>query len=86
MSHGRLRIPRWQCLWHGHDFDRVDAYGEVLADGRVEELYYCRRCGVGIWRPGKLHAGSFPEPETAHQLPDMVAPMAPPGSRQHISP
>jgi hypothetical protein len=79
-------VARWQCILRGHDLAAADAYGEQLPDGHVEELHYCRRCGAAVWMRGELHAGVFPEPQTAHQLPDMVAPMAPPGSRQHISP
>ncbi|HEX3654679.1 MAG TPA: hypothetical protein VHV55_02675 [Pirellulales bacterium] len=86
MTNQRDWGKRLHCLLHGHDLLPADAYGEQLPDGTIVELHYCRHCGIGVWKPGHAHAGVFPEPDTAHQLPDMVSPMAPPGSHQHISP
>lgn len=77
---------RLHCIVHGHDVSAADVYGETLANGKIEELHYCQRCGMAVWQPGHAHAGEFPESQTAHMLPDMVLPMAPPGSHQHREP
>src|SRR5579884_206367 len=67
-------LRRLHCVLHGHDLARADAYGEQLPDGHIEELHYCRHCGMAVWVPGEAHGGEFPEPETAHRFPDMVRP------------